>query len=348
MLSDKELWLNYPSVAVFHEYNSSVNELKPMAEENTEVAPPTAEENPNEGLMTLTDIAEAAGVNSIFESQSETEEQVEEQEQESAEYSDEEPEPVEEPAQEPEPSQDSDGVKKRIGKLIEAREEAKAETAEIREQLARLEAKIEKPSANQEEASTRFEDIHTVEELVKREGDAEHLREWLLANPDGGEYLDAAGDEHDVDYEQAKQLIVQTDRDLRKNIPAQRELIVERERQAAVAQKTFKWMGQAGSVENQELNTVLKNNAYLMEYSKRDPYAQIVLGYAIEGFKSVNRAKKGNAQQPVQQAPQVPVAPSNAQPKVVRGKQNKKADLLKAANSGEVSDAAKYIESLFK
>ena len=183
---------------------------------------------------------------------------------------------------------------------------------------------------------------------MKREGDAEHLREWLLANPDGGEYLDTAGDEHDVDYEQAKQLIVQTDRDLRKNIPAQRELIVERERQAAVAQKTFKWMGQAGSVENQELNTVLKNNAYLMEYSKRDPYAQIVLGYAIEGFKSVNQAKKGNAQQPVQQAPQVPVAPSNAQPRVVKGKQNKKADLLKAANSGEVSDAAKYIESLFK
>jgi len=317
-----------------------------MAEENEEVAPQTAEEeNSNEGLMSVSDIAEAAGVSSIFESQSDTEEQVEEEVQE--ESTEVEEETVTEPEPEPEQSQDSEGVKKRIGKLIEAKEEAKAETAEIRAKLEQLEKQIQNKQPAPETPSG-LDGVDTVEELVKREADAEHLREWLLANPDGGEYVDSAGEEHDVDYDQAKVLIVQTDRDLRKNIPAQRELIIERERQAAVAQKTFKWMGQAGSVENQELNTVLQNNPHLMEYSKRDPYAQIVLGYAIEGFKSVNQAKNSNAQPQVKQAPQVPVAPTKAQPKVVKGKPNKQADLLKAARSGEVSDAANYIESLFK
>lgn len=315
-----------------------------MAEENTEVAPPTAEETTHEELVSVSDIAEAAGVNSIFESQSETETADEQEEvaEEATEVEEQQPEP------EPEQSQDSEGVKKRIGKLIEAREEAKAETAELREKLEKLEEQIQSPKAQSTEKATGLDEVSTMEQLNQREEAAEHLREWLLANPDGGEYIDTSGEEHEVDYEQAKQLIVQTDRDLRKNIPAQRDLIVEREKQIQVAHNTFKWMGQAGSVENQELNLVLKNNPYLMDYSKKDPYAQVVLGYAIEGFKSIAASRKNGTQQPAKQAPQVPVAPSKAQPKVVKGKTNKQADLLKMARSGEVTDAANYIESLFK
>jgi len=322
-----------------------------MTDEN-EVAPLTAEESTTESDSLLADIAEAAGVESIFdnanieepeEAKEEAEEVVEEEAQEPI---------VQESVQEEEVqvdgevSQDSDGVKKRIGKLIEARDQAKGEVEKLKEQLEESKNQTKQPKREQKGLS-RFDDVTNLDDLQAREDDAEHLREWLLANPDGGEYTDASGQEHDVEYDQARQLIVETDRDLRKNIPSVRQRLVETQQQEAIANQTFKWMSDQGSYENQELRNILNHNENLQSYAQRDPYAKVVLGYAIEGFKSVQMAKQQQKAMPKDTvAPQIPVAPTRAKPAVVRPKKDNLKSLFEKAKSGDVDDAASYLEKL--
>lgn len=322
-----------------------------MTDEN-EVAPLTAEESTTESDSLLADIAEAAGVESIFdnanieepeEARKEAEEVVEEEAQEPIVHEDVQEEEVQIDG---EVSQDSDGVKKRIGKLIEARDQAKGEVEKLKEQLEESQNQAKQPKREQKGLS-RFDDVKSLDDLQAREDDAEHLREWLLANPDGGEYTDASGQEHDVEYDQARQLIVETDRDLRKNIPSVRQRLVETQQQEAIANQTFKWMSDQGSYENQELRNILNHNENLQSYAQRDPYAKVVLGYAIEGFKSVQMAKQQQKVMPKDTvAPQIPVAPTRAKPAVVKPKKDNLKSLFEKAKSGDVDDAASYLEKL--
>jgi len=302
-------------------------------------------------LVSLSDIAEAAGLDqSIFENAStetneESEVVTEVEEEGVAEISDE-PEPETEETEETEETPDTqepEGVKKRIGKLIEARELAKAETKKLQEELEELKGAA--PAKAEQKGLARFDEVMSETDLGKRESDAEHLREWLLANPDGGDYEDSSGQEHEVDYDQAKVLIVETDRDLRKNIPLVRDRLRQKQSQDQIALKTFQWMNDGTSPEALELKAILADNKFLKDYSTKDPYAQIVLGYAVEGFKKVQSRSNPT---PSNQAPSIPVAPSRAKPSVVKGKnKNSSSDLLKLAASGDIEDASKYIESLF-
>ena len=313
-----------------------------VVSQNTETEP-EVESN----LLSIADIADAAGLDSsIFDNaESDQPEEVVEQEEEEVEEEVvqevvQEPEPVEEPEEAP---QESEGVKKRIGKLIEARDSAKEEAERYKAELEKLkDAPVKK---REQKGLSRFDDINSIEELADREDDAEHLREWLLANPDGGEYVDASGQEHEVEYDQAKKLIVETDRDLRKNIPQVRQRILERQRQEEIAKQTFAWMSDAGSVESVELGKILSNNEFLKAYANRDPHAKVVLGYAIEGFKAVQQSK-AKPKKTTAVAPQVPSAPSRAKPSVVKPKSDNLKQLFEKAKSGEVSDAASYLEKL--
>ena len=321
---------------------SNAKESKLMTDESNEVAPLETAENQNESnLITLQDLAEVAGVGTLFENREDESPDQAIEEEEVAEEVVEQPQP--EPEPEPVVETDTEGVKKRIGKLIEARELAKEEAQAYKEQLEKL--RQDKPKIRGMTGLEKFDDVANIADLQKREEDAEHLREWLLQNPDGGDYIDSAGEEHEVDYEKAKNLIVETDRDLRKNIPFARQRMLERQRQDSTALNTFKWMGNKSTEEYYKLNEILQNNEYLSEYAKKDPYAMVVLGYAVEGYKVV--ANKQN-QKPVvkNQAPQVPVAPTHAKPKVVKKAKDQKADLLKKARSGNFDDAVSYIESI--
>lgn len=326
------------------EYSSTVNELKPMADEN-EVAPQIAEENTeveDTNAVTIGDVAQAAGLESFFENASNDESDEESLETEEVE---EEEEPTEDRREPEETSEDSDGVKKRIGKLIEARNKALEEAEELRVKLKENEAKPEPAQVPEQKGLDRFDNVTTIEELKTREQEAEHLREWLLENPEGGEYTDIAGEEHDVDYEQARQLTVATDRDLRKNIPTVARKIADRENNTRQAYQIFDWMKDPASPESIEIQNVLKQNPIIADYYKKDPFAVLTVGYAIEGIKAINaKIQKRPTQQA--QAPKVPAAPSRATPKVVKGKGKDKKALLQKAMSGEVNDAASYIESL--
>jgi YD repeat-containing protein len=190
----------------------------------------------------------------------------------------------------------------------------------------------------------RFEDLTTIQEVKQREDDAEHLRDWLMENPDGGEYTDLSGDEHEVEYDQARKLMAQTDRDLRKNIPKVIQKIQQREGNFELAKKTFEWMKDESSPEMVESKKVLQMNEALAEYYKKDPYAVLTLGYAMEGIKAINARQ---AKKPVNKtAPSVPSAPSRAKPSVVKGRGKNKKSLLANAGSGDIEDASSYIESI--
>ena len=308
-----------------------------MTDIETEVAPPETAETEETNIVSLSDIMEASGVESFIEKSSNEEDG--EEEAEVAEYSETEPEPEPEPESkpEPEPNVDSDGVKKRIGKLIEAKNQAEAEKQALEDEVKNLKQAPQK-------GLDQFDNVQTIEELKKRESDAEHLRDWLLENPDGGEYTDESGEEHEVDSQVARKLTAQTDRDLRKNIPKVAQRIQLREQNSGIALSTFEWMKDEGSPEKVEMNKIISNNPDIKNYLSKDPYGMITLGYAVEGYKAI-MAKKGNAGGKAI-APKMPSPPTRATPSVVRGKSSNKSKLLAKASSGEIDDASSYIETL--
>lgn len=330
------------------------------------IASPKAEESKVEedsGLISLGDIAEASGIESSFFESANSEEPEAEQEQESVEEEAteevEETEEVEttEEVEEPQDTlstelsedeedgqpEDSAGVKKRIGKLIEARNKAEAEVEELR---AKLEDAQKQPTqAPDPKGMDRFDSVKDFKELQAREAEAEHLREWLLANPDGGDYKDITGTEHEVDYESARRLMVETDRDLRKNIPLATQRLQQREQNKQTAMQTFDWMKDQASPEMQEIKQVLDQNKFIKEYYEKDPFSVLTVAYAIEGIKAIN-AKKAQKPTKPSVAPKVPSVPSRATPSVVKKKPTSKKTLLQQAYSGSVEDASSYIESL--
>ena len=334
-----------------------------MADSNG-IASPKAEESKvkdDNSIVSLGDIAEAAGLDSSSFFESALEDQPEETEEtEETQVETEETEEVAEEVEEPEVEslstelsgdeapedpklEESDGVKKRIGKLIEARNQAEAEVEELKAKVAEIESSSNQPTPNNK-GLERFDGVKDFKELQAREAEAEHLREWLLENPDGGEYTDITGSDHEVEYEQARKLMVETDRDLRKNIPQAAQRLQQREQNKNAAMQTFEWMKDKQSPEMLEVQQVLSANPFIKEYYDKDPFSVLTVAYAIEGIKSVNARK---AVKPAKQsaAPTAPV-PSRAKPSVVRKKGNTKKSLLQQASSGSVEDASSYIESI--
>lgn len=331
-----------------------------MADSNGIASPKaeTSEVSDDNRIVSLGDIAEAAGLDSssFFESASEpeseeaTEEVEETDEVEEIEELEESSNPLateqtEEEEIEEEPKlEESDGVKKRIGKLIEARNKAEMEAEELKAKIAELESTQTQQIAPDPKGMDRFDGIKDYKELQARESEAEHLREWLLENPDGGEYTDISGAEHEVDYEQARRLMVETDRDLRKNIPLAAQRLQQREQNKQAAMQTFDWMKDQSSPEMQEVKQVLKSNKYIKEYYEKDPFSVLTMAYAIEGIKAINARKSAQSAKQVAAAPKAPV-PSRAN-SVTRKKSTNKKSLLQQASTGSVEDAASYIESI--
>jgi hypothetical protein len=317
-----------------------------MVDTINEVAPQETAETESDSLIDLGEIIESSGLSEQFIDNVESEtEEVAEEEQEAIEESEEMSEATEYTEVEEKP-EDSEGVKKRIGKLVEAKNAALAEVEILKAELENT-AKVEQaPKPVQAQGVDRFSDVENMQQLQQREASAEHLREWLLENPDGGEYEDMVGETHDVEYDQARKLMVETDRDLRKNIPKTASRLVEKQKQSQIAIQTFKWMSNQGSAESQEVEKLLTNNSHLADYVKTDPFGLITLGYAVEGFKAYreNAVKAKAGKQPT--APSLPTAPSRSQRSVVKAKGKGKDALLKKAASGDIDDAASYIESL--
>ena len=324
------------------------------------VVPETTEETPTDIFdVSAEDIAQAAGMTESFididrrasdeESETQNEEEEEEEVAEEVEESEDEQEVEEEDEVEAEePKGDSPGIKKRIGKLVERAKRAEAENERLQTELNNQGAETQQE--NSVPGADRFETINDPKKLDKMEADAEHLREWLITNPEGGEYLDKSGGKYDVDYETAKALHVQTDRDLRKNIPTQRANLHQRATSFQQANQRFPWMTDNGTEEFVEMAGILANNPRAKKFYETDPNAALFFGYAVEGYKTVHADEKKKAKKvsPVEQAPSVPTAP----PRQKRATKNtsgaaKQSKLKKQAMlTGNNHDLRTYLESI--
>tara|TARA_Y100000310_G_scaffold331359_1_gene404776 strand:- start:309 stop:1310 length:1002 start_codon:yes stop_codon:yes gene_type:complete len=276
----------------------------------------------------------------------EEEEGIEEDEESEEEEVDQDEEELEDT--EEEPKGDSPGIKKRIGKLVERAKRAEAEAerlgSELENQRGEPQQEIQTPGAE------RFETVNDPKKLDKMEADAEHLREWLMTNPEGGEYQDRSGAQYDVDYESAKALHVQTDRDLRKNIPSQRANLHQRFASIQQANQRFPWMADNGSSEFREMMGILSNNPRAKKFYETDPNAALLFGYAMEGWKSehAKEQQKGKTVKTVEQAPtSVPTSTRAKRATKNTSGAAKKSKLHKQAlQSGDVHDVRSYLESI--
>ena len=318
---------------------STVNDSKPMADEEG-IASQTAETTDD---LTLADIVEASGIESFIEKPASEEEPEEASEDIGEDAEADEPEEQEE-LEEVATETDTPGVKKRIGKLIDRAEKAEERADSLEKRIAELESESkESPGEDYKTpGGDKFDEVTDFKELKKRETDAEHLRDWLLQNPEGGEYEDLSGATYDVDYDQAKSLMVETDRDLRKHIPAAKENIALKQRVTANAFTEFPWMKDETSSEFREMLGVIGQSPKAKKFYESEPYAIMLFGYAVEGFKS--KAKKQPSTPP--SAPKVPGSPSRAAP-VSSKRTSAKSDKLfqRVAETGDQSDAESYILS---
>ena len=338
-----------------------------MPSDAEEVAPETAEETQDIFDVSVEEIAAAAGVPDSFidklttstgdeasepENEEGEEEVAEEEDTETVEVDESEDDDQEEEAEtetEEEPKGDSPGIKKRIGKLVERAKRAEAEAERLQTELTNQQG--ESQQDNSVPGADRFEVVNDPRKLDKMEADAEHLREWLITNPEGGEYKDRSGGDYEVDYEMAKALHVQTDRDLRKNIPSQRANLQLRNGVFGQANQTFPWMGDNGSAEFVEMASVLSNNARAKKFYESDPQAVMLFGYAVEGYKAVHAAQAKAAKKtakPVEQAPMLPTTPSRSKraSKNTSGAARQSKLKKQAMLSGEAHDVRSYLESI--
>ena len=335
-----------------------------MSSDAKGVAPETAEETAESVFdVSAEEIAQAANASNTFiesltsddadESEPEEVEEEEEGIEEDEESEEEEVEEIEdeedaEDEPEEEPKGDSQGVKKRIGKLVERAKRAEAEAERLQQELT---TRREEPQQEtQTPGAERFETVNDSKKLDKMEADAEHLREWVMTNPEGGEYQDRSGSKYDVDYEMAKSLHVQTDRDLRKNIPSQRANLHQRTVALNTANQKFPWMADNGSSEFRELMGILSNNPRAKKFYETDPHAALLFGYAMEGWKSehAKEQKKGKKSKTVEQAPtSVPTSTRTKRAtKNTSGATKKSKRYKQALQTGSQQDVRSYLESI--
>ena len=336
-----------------------------MPSDAKEVAPETAETTEGIFDVDVSDIAKAANAPTSFiesltsegdeepepqevEEEEEVSEENEDTEEEVEESEDDQEEEEQEEVEEDEPKGDSPGIKKRIGKLVERAKKAEAEAERLQAELNNQQG--EPQQDNSTPGADRFETVTDSQKLDKMEADAEHLREWLITNPEGGEYADRSGGKYDVDYETAKSLHVQTDRDLRKNIPNQRANIQQRATSFQQANATFPWMQDNGTSEFVEMAGILANNPRAKKFYESDPNAALFFGYAVEGYKAVHAAnkKKGKKVKPVESAPtSVPTSTrAKRATKNTSGAARQSKLKKQALTSGDQHDVRSYLESI--
>ena len=335
-----------------------------MPSDAKEVAPETAETTEGIFDVAVSDIAKAANAPQTFidsltsnddeasepqevEEEEEVIEENEDNEEEVEESEEDQEEEEQEEVEEEEPKGDSPGIKKRIGKLVERAKKAEAEAERLQTELNGQQG--ESRQDNSTPGADRFETVTDSQILDKMEADAEHLREWLITNPEGGEYADRSGGKYDVDYETAKSLHVQTDRDLRKNIPNQRANIHQMATSFQQANATFPWMQDNGTSEFVEMAGILANNPRAKKFYESDPNAALFFGYAVEGYKSVHaKERKGKKVNPVAQAPtSVPTSTRAKRATKNTSGAAKQSKLKKQAlSSGDQHDVRSYLESI--
>jgi hypothetical protein len=249
-------------------------------------------------------------------------------------------ETTEEPAEaaevvEEEPAEDPkrDKVQERIDKLTAQKKSAEEEATALRSKVEELSKTPTKEYVPVPTKENPLADIQDHAALKIREDTVERLREHCQLNPDGFSY-NREGTEVFVDANEVRKTLVETDRLLRKEIPARKQWLETSASVTAQAKIDFPWMFDAKTKEYQLAQNIEQN---FPEIKKLPSYKQLI-GLLILGENTLNnsKAKKG----PVKPGAKLPTPPSSGSGST---KTNTTPTTPMKPKSGSKSDAVNYI-----
>jgi hypothetical protein len=254
----------------------------------------------------LGDLTEEKEVDPEHSAETPPEEDLEKTEDEPLEEEPKEPEEPETEDKEPEAEEPKpDPIQKRIDKLTAQKKAAEEKAAELEEKLAKQEPQKEivlTPSK-----ADPLSDVLSVSDLEKRTETVERLREHCLRNPDGFTYTQDGKDIF-VTPEEVREHIVETDRSLRKDIPARQKWLDQYAASVADAKKIFPALFDSRTAEYQTAQGMLNHLPEL----KRIPSYNYVIGCAILGEKTIQanatKAKTAKVDTSKDKVPTTPTA----------------------------------------
>lgn len=193
--------------------------------------------------------------------------------------------------------------------------------AEVRERMGRLQgqndvlqkfAKPEgekpKPEAKTEKAPNPLTKLTSHEQLDKVEERSEQMREWALLHlNEGGVLPGPDGQETEITPEQARQMFLYHDANLRKHIPGRRAQLdgdtqrtTAQERIAQQAQEVYPWLGKKDSPEFRVYQICREKFPELLGKYDDAPLfmADMVTGFLARRAKAAAAAKGGNGSGP--------------------------------------------------
>lgn len=298
--------------------------------QDSEVQDPEAEEAVQDPAIADSDVSEASAEDEALSNSDTQEEEVTEEVDES------------DDAEQPEESQ---GVQKRIDKLVARARAAEEEIARLKTARDELDNRLREESENKPVAidpANPLDGIWNYQALEAKKDDMIELRRWCESNAEG--YTGKDGREYSA--EQIRHVKYNAEDFLEKHIPRRAQFLLEYSQVNPVAEKLFPFWKDRSSQSHAEANEILR----LVPQLKSHPTYKVFIGDYLAGrdarLKASAEATKAKAKPTViAKAPKQPAAPNAApakvDPKSAKAKQQK-ANFLR---TGKESELASLLET---
>jgi hypothetical protein len=255
-------------------------------------------------------------------------------------------EPEVKPDEEPEKPEETeeakaDPVQKRIDKLTAQKKSAEEEVTKLKESIAEYEKAPKKEIVLTPSPKDPLSDILSVEDLTKRSEAVERMREHCLRNPDGFSYQHE-GKEVFVDAAEVREHIVDTDRLLRKDIPARQKWLDTHSQTNAEAKRVFPELFDSRTADYQTAQSML---AQLPEL-KRIPSYNYIIGCAIQGERLIQ--SKQNPKKAVAETKKVPTPPTSSAGSVANASKKVATKITSRSSQGDIEQHImdKYLSNM--
>jgi hypothetical protein len=204
-----------------------------------------------------------------------------------------------------------DKVQERIDELVAKQKTAEEEAKSWKSKVEELEAKgKEKEYILTPTKESPLSDVMSIEDLQKREALIEHVRDTCLRNPGGYTVTDSNGKEVFYDAKDVREALVETDKLLRKDVPARAKWLETHQAENLRAKQEFPWMFDARREEYQIRQNVLRNFPEI----RKLPQYESLIGLLILGEKTLNESKSNTKKVTAKPAEvkKVPTPPSQS------------------------------------
>jgi len=188
-----------------------------------------------------------------------------------------------------------ESARKRIGEITAKRREAEeasaAKDAEIAELRQALEAKPASVPPAAVPGAMPLAHVMDPRQLESELDSALSIREWVLANPEGGDFPLADGSVKPVSAEDARAALARTDRMINQHIPQRKQWLAEHAQHAAKAREVYPDLFKKGTEEN----VMLQNLIQAWPEVTRFVDFETIAGRYIRGMRAEQEALKGTS-----------------------------------------------------